>query len=184
MADAKTHRTALVVIPPDDLWPPVQAIRRAHDRHFERWMPHVTLLYPFRPKEAFEALLPELCRACQGVEPFDVTLAEFRFFHHRRESHTLYLAPEPGEAVANLQAALAAVAPDCDDTSRHPDGFTPHLSVGQVQGRASTSKLLETLRTAWQPVIFTVREVCLIWRNDPPDDLFRVSDRVALGTRK
>jgi hypothetical protein len=40
----KTHKTAVVVIPPDDLWAPIQALREKYDRHFRRWMPHITLL--------------------------------------------------------------------------------------------------------------------------------------------
>jgi len=33
----KTYTTAVVLIPPLELWPPIQAIRRAHDRHNVRW---------------------------------------------------------------------------------------------------------------------------------------------------
>ena len=44
----KTHTTAVVLIPPESVQPPIQAIRSVHDRNFLRWMPHITLLYPFR----------------------------------------------------------------------------------------------------------------------------------------
>jgi hypothetical protein len=40
----------LVIIPPEAVWEPIQAIRRRHDRKLRRWMPHITLLYPFRPR--------------------------------------------------------------------------------------------------------------------------------------
>ena len=39
----KTHQSAVVLIPPREVWAPIQAIRREHDRHLRRWMPHVTL---------------------------------------------------------------------------------------------------------------------------------------------
>lgn len=42
-----THQTAVVVIPPEDVWPSIQAIRREHDRKIRRWMPHITLIEPF-----------------------------------------------------------------------------------------------------------------------------------------
>ena len=63
-ADQKTHKTAVVVIPPDDLWAPIQALRKQYDRHFRRWMPHITLLYPFRPPASIERVAPILAQAC------------------------------------------------------------------------------------------------------------------------
>ena len=50
----KTHKTAVVIIPPEDVWDPIQKIREKYDRQFRRWMPHITLIYPFRPFEEFE----------------------------------------------------------------------------------------------------------------------------------
>ena len=47
----KTHHTAVVAMPPPEVWEPIQAIRRQHDRNVHRWMPHITLLYPFMPHE-------------------------------------------------------------------------------------------------------------------------------------
>ncbi len=44
-----TYTTGLVVIPPEAAWPPIQAIRAEHDRKLRRWMPHITLIYPFLP---------------------------------------------------------------------------------------------------------------------------------------
>jgi hypothetical protein len=44
-----THHTVIAVVPPEQVWGPIQDIRRRHDRqHIRRWMPHVNLLYPFR----------------------------------------------------------------------------------------------------------------------------------------
>jgi 2'-5' RNA ligase len=179
--NSKTHATALVIIPPAALWPSIQAIRQEHDRNARRWMPHITLIYPFRPRKAFESLIEPLSRLCETVEPFEVTLAEFRLFRHRQEGFTLYLAPEPREALVRLQATLNGAVPDCDDVTRHAGGFTPHLSVGQVRGSAPALRLQAALQAAWQPVSFAVREVGLIWRNDPPDDIFRVAHSVGLG---
>ena len=41
------HKTAAVIITPEDVWGPIQAIRQKHDSKVGRWMPHVTLTYPF-----------------------------------------------------------------------------------------------------------------------------------------
>jgi 2'-5' RNA ligase len=175
----KTHQTALVVIPPPACWLPIQAIRQQHDRQFRRWMPHINLLYPFRPVEQFPDLAAELRRVCREIEPLEITLAAFRHFEHRRGRFTLWLAPEPAEPLACLHAALLAVTPDCDDTARH--GFTPHLSVGQVHGSDRLRGLQEELQASWQSLSFMVSEISLIWRRPPPEDVFRLERTIALG---
>jgi 2'-5' RNA ligase len=132
--DKKTYTTAVVLIPPAELWEPIQVIRRVHDRHIRRWMPHITLLYPFRACEEFAGLAEQFSAVCGDVEPFRVDLVEMRWFQHRPGSYTLWLAPEPREVLVRLQALLGNIVPDCDDVTRHRDGFTPHLSIGQVRG--------------------------------------------------
>jgi 2'-5' RNA ligase len=178
---SKTHKTAVVIIPPEATWPPIQTIRREHDRGFRRWMPHITLLYPFRPRREFQAAAAELARACEGIAPFEVTLPAFNFFRHGRESYTLWLAPEPGDGLNRLQTALWRAFPDCDEVSRFEGGFTPHLSVGQARGRDEMARLIAAWGMVWTPIRFEVSAVSLIWRGDPPDDVFRVGQSIRLG---
>jgi 2'-5' RNA ligase len=140
-----THHSAVVLIPPEEVWGPIQAVRREHDRQFRRWMPHVTLLYPFLPREAFGEAAPLLERACAGIAPFRVTLREFRGFRHRGRRCTLWLAPEPVDPLLGLFATLARAFPECAAAPKLP--FEPHLSVVAAS---------------------------LIWRHDAPDDVFRV----------
>jgi RNA 2',3'-cyclic 3'-phosphodiesterase len=180
--ERKTFTTAVVLIPPSEVQPDIQAIRRVHDRHFKRWMPHITLLYPFRPRPEFDRFAEGFAAACEVIEPFQVELAEMRFFRHRRDNFTLWLTPEPKGALIRLQAVLGRVAPDCNDVGKHRDGFTPHLSVGQVQGERQMLALRQELQEAWQPLAFTAREISMIWRSEPPDDVFRVGQTVRLGT--
>jgi 2'-5' RNA ligase len=178
----KTHTTAVVLIPPEQLWEPIQAIRQVHDRHIRRWMPHITLLYPFRPRDDFAGLADRFAVVCANLEAFRVDLGEIRFFRHRRESFTLWLAPEPREALVRLQTMLASIVPDCDDVTRDRNGFTPHLSIGQARGQRQMLTLQETLQAAWQPITFIAQAISLIWRRQPPDDVFRVGYTVNLGS--
>jgi len=129
---AKTCTTAVVLIPPQEVWPAIQEVRRLHDRQFRRWMPHVTLVYPFRRREEFDALAAPLTQTCEAIEPFEVELSQVRWFSHGRRGFTLWTAPEPAERLRHLQDALQKVVPDCDDVRRHSGGFTPHLSIGQA----------------------------------------------------
>lgn len=171
----KTPDTAVVLIPPEELWEPIQAIRRIHDRHLKEWMPHVTLLYPFRPRERFDEAMPLLLRTCGAAAPFEVKLETFRSFTHAPVSHTMWIAPEPPEPLVDLQDALVEPFPDCDDTSNYPGGFRPHLSVGQTR---DPLRVLPSLQSNWSPIRFRATEVTLIVRD--PTGVFHVDRTVPL----
>ena len=53
--------------------------------------------------------------------------------------------------------------------------------VGQVWGREDLARLKSELKERRSPLSFAVNEVSLIWRNPPPDDVFRVDRAVRLG---
>lgn len=178
----KTHKTALVVIPPKALWEPIQAIRERHDARFARWMPHLTLLYPFAPPERWERLFPRLIQAGADLGPFPLSLTSIRHFKHGDGSFTLWLAPEAPGDLQRLQQRLLRAAPGYDDTRHFAGGYTPHLSLGQVARRASLERLLEQLRQDWRPLEFQVEEVTLIRRGDPPEDRFQVVRGFRLGS--
>jgi 2'-5' RNA ligase len=93
-----------------------------------------------------------------------VTLSEFRLFRHSSREATLWLAPEPREALVRLQAALQAACPDCDDLSRFAAGFTPHLSVGQAGSAAEARHLQDAWQRTWEPVHFELLTVALLSR--------------------
>jgi 2'-5' RNA ligase len=143
-------------------------------------MPHINLIYPFLPRVQFDHIGTQLAKVCDRRDSFTLSLTEFHTFYHGRGRYTLWLKPEPVADVTSLQAALMSVVPDCGDVARHRDGFTPHLSVGQVRGAAAMADLKPRLQAQWQPISFQVEEVSLIWRNDAPDDIFRVARVVPL----
>jgi 2'-5' RNA ligase len=176
----KSYKTAVVAIPPDQLWGPIQRLRKQHDRQYRRWMPHITLLYPFRPVSAFEQVAPLLTQVCHSLEPFEVKLTRFDLLIHTRRKATIYLIPEPANALKVLQKALLEIVPDCDDVTRFAGGFTPHLSVGQIRNHEAHT-LCDKLQATWQPIAFTLLHVYLIWRNDPPNDVFRIGPVLSLG---
>jgi poly(A) polymerase len=177
------HQAAVVLIPPESLWPPIEALRSKHDRHYERWMPHVTLLYPFVPEEHFAQAEALLSQALSTVEPFQVTLSGFGHFE-QRGSVTAWLRPEtrPHGALESLQARLQAALPQCDEQGRKSEhGFTPHLSVGQLprSNPVEFRRALSAWERDWEPISFEAREVCLISRRG--DGPFEVRRRVPLG---
>jgi 2'-5' RNA ligase len=179
---AKTHTTAVVLIPPAEVWPAIQAVRQRHDRNARRWMPHITLLYPFAPRSSFPQMLPALGAACAGIAPFAITFARLGMFGHGRRGATLFLAPEPTAPLVALQSRLWEAAPDYDDTRHHASSFTPHLSIGQARDTAEAQALREALESSWRPLSFTAEAIQLLWRGEPPDDVFRVAHTLPLAS--
>ncbi|NTX08665.1 poly(A) polymerase [Myxococcus sp. CA040A] len=178
-AERRVHHTAVVLIPPEAAWPPIQALRKKHDAKFERWMPHVTLIYPFLPEEDFDTAEAVLAETLRDIEPFDVTLSSFAHFEHRANA-TAWLRPDtqPEDALAALHAKLVAAVPECAPPTH---GFTPHLSVGQLPrtGDVELERTISSWARGWRPVSFRVNEVCIIRRKG--DTPFEVVRRIPLG---
>ncbi|KKM66593.1 hypothetical protein LCGC14_1479650 [marine sediment metagenome] len=179
----RTHNTAIVIIPPEDVWRPIQAIRQKHDRKLRRWMPHITLIYPFRPQSEFERAAEELAPVCRTIQPFDVELVTFRIFEHGKGYYTVWLAPEPEEPLLDLHAAVWTAVSRQDEFAPVIGRFKPHLSVGQARGTASMVKLVDELQADWTPVRFAVSAVHLIWRGNGRDDAFRIAKSLPLDER-
>ncbi len=177
----KTHTTAVVLIPPESVQPPIQAIRRIYDRNFERWMPHITLLYPFAERDDFASVIPALTNAAQQVTPFSIALARFDAFRHRK-SCTMFLTPDPEDEIVRLHSTLMYHLPDYDDTARFAGGFHPHLSVGQFPHRSLPTEQ-ERLQTEWQPVRCEMVAISLIYRSPKTDDRFVVAEQFSFQTR-
>lgn len=177
---ATTHQSALVLIPPRDVWEPIQAIRRVHDRQARRWMPHVTLLYPFVPRAELERAAVAAQAALAPAAVFELTLARLDVFRHRSGTYTVWLAPEPREAIADVQRTLVRAFPQCNAVSRFSGGFTPHLSVGQARDADALDAFRRELE-GWRPLAFRVRQVTIIVRDAPPHDVFRTFAEVPLG---
>ena len=176
-----TYRSAVVLLPPEAAWPPIQAIRAEHDRSFVRWMPHINLLYGFIPDEGFAeaaALLEALLRTAR---PFTVELAELSAFKHRA-STTVWLRPDtlPDDALVALQGELERLFPRCHEQRlRGKDGFTPHLTVASLRNGPHVEALRRGWQEAWRPVEFEAGAIALISRRG--DDPFEVRHVVPLG---
>ena len=136
------------------------------------------------PVSDFQAVQERLAIACRDLPAFEVELADFRTFRHRRGNYTIWLAPKPEAGLVELQAVVQRAVLGEQSVSGRRQGFQPHLSVGQVQGKADMLRLVADLQAAWQPVRFAVSGVSLIWRGEPPDDVFQVAATVPLMSER
>jgi 2'-5' RNA ligase len=170
---SKTVTSACVIIPPKRVWPPIQAIRRKHDKRFERWMPHINLLYPFRPKEEYDKVERDFVETLQRVEPFEISLKNFKFFRHKFQTYTIWLNPVPNEPIVRLQRELLKNTPECNDVNQFSGGYKPHLSVGQFT-TYKIHKKINMLQDRWSEQRFTVSKIYFISRKNTRDSSFLV----------
>lgn len=127
--EGKAHTSALAVVPPESAWAAAQEVRARHDRAFERWPPHINLLYPFVREEELRGVPERLARALARVPPFRIRLGAARTFQHKGSS-TVWLEPvdDPPGSLQRLHAALLEAVPQC---SERGGAFTPHLTVAK-----------------------------------------------------
>lgn len=174
------HRTALAFVPAPSAWRDIQYLRRGHDDRFQRWMPHVNLLFGFIPETHFPAAAAAIRMALAELPPFRLRFEDIGQFDHK-DSTTLWLKPdaESGEKLQELRAMLKAIFPQCRQQDRYGD-FIPHLTVGKFPGRhrayASAKRL--QWRQHWEDLEVEVGSLCLLAREG--DEPFRVSEVVRL----
>jgi len=145
-------------------------------------MPHITLVYPCVPVADFPTAQDRLEIACRGISAFEVELVEFRTFRHRRGKHTIWLAPNPESELIQVQTVVWRAAVGEEPVGSRPPRFQPHLSVGQFHSKDEMLRLVAELQAGWQPTRFVVSGISLIWRGEPPDDVFQVAVTVSLGS--
>jgi len=175
----KVHTTAVIVEPPEILWGQIQEIRSKHDKAFERWPPHINMLYPFLPN--VDETVNILKDALQNVKPFKIKFQDFNVFEHGA-TNTIWLDPstETHNDLQDFQQVLQSAFPICNDLSiKSANGFTPHLTVGQGKGKKQTQQLLEKFRSQWKDIEFIVSEIQVITRSG--DLPFSIAHTIPFG---
>ena len=177
---SKVYTSAVVIIPPKNIWPPIQEIRKEYDRQINRWMPHVNLLYPFRHISEYSKLEKKFSEVSGQIGSFEISFKIFNYFHHGHQRYTIWLKPEPAKLIVELQEKLLKIVPDCNDVNKHKNGFTPHLSVGQIKGKKELRSILEKLQNQWEELTFILNSIFFISREKNKSSKFRIEKKIAL----
>eukprot|EP01098_Paradermamoeba_levis_P013821 TRINITY_DN639_c0_g1_i6.p1 TRINITY_DN639_c0_g1~~TRINITY_DN639_c0_g1_i6.p1 ORF type:complete len:501 (+),score=148.74 TRINITY_DN639_c0_g1_i6:82-1584(+) len=181
---SKDVKTAVILTPLEGTWGPIQSIRKVHDKAYERWMPHINMLFPFVPESDFNLAKEKIKDKLQQLTPFTVTLNHISSFNHGNNS-TFFVKPKDPqevEKIRQLQSSLYTLFPHCSDLStKSAAGFQPHLTLGQVP----TSKALQMqklIQSEWKDIKFEVNFVHLISRSATSPFVFKHSIPIGAET--
>lgn len=179
MSAVTTHQTALCLIPPENVWEQIQSIRSVHDKAYPRWMPHINLIYPFAPESDFLGIQSRLDSILKQREPFEIEFDQtsFHYFKQKGNECTFHLRPKVTEPVLELYEILKSSLANYVKGNRP---FEAHLTLGQTT-TSRISDVLYEMKAKWKPIKFTIDRVCLISRQNDPNDLFSIKEQVRLA---
>jgi 2'-5' RNA ligase len=119
----QSHSALVVPVPAAE--PLVQAWRDRYDPSAAAGMPaHITVLYPFAPRRALDALEDELASVAASLAPF-----EFRLERVGRFPGVLYLEPEPATPFVELTRTFTERWPQYQPYAGAFDAVVPHLTI-------------------------------------------------------
>jgi hypothetical protein len=160
--------------------PVVSQFRLVHDANATYGIPaHVTVLYPFVPRDRMTSDVRQAISATLGAIP----AFAYRFDRvFRLGDATVCLAPEPADAFARLTDEVHARWPDHPPYGGVHDVVIPHLTVGDGLDPAAADALEAAVGEALSrhgPIVGRAADVVLMtWG---PEDRWSVDSRHGLG---
>ena len=172
------YMSAIVISPPKDQWLQIQQIREKEDKAYQRWMPHINLIYPFIEIEKYPDIISKLKTELENFPSFNIILDRFDYFSHSKKSKTLFLKPDPNSIIIlrNLYQKLKALLSLKDDSLERE--FEPHLTLGQYSSDQQVQAKIKEFEKSWQPIRFTVNNLDIITRTEHTP--FQLIDQISL----
>ncbi|OIW32487.1 hypothetical protein CONLIGDRAFT_271582 [Coniochaeta ligniaria NRRL 30616] len=161
-----SHHTALCLVPPRHLWPSIDRLRALYDKAFEKWPPHLNLIYPFvspdtlpRAAEIIQAALQ--LRAEDGEAPLRVSLDAVDVFPHKHDN-TIFIHDSDKERTSRLDGLRSDIL---KSLGQRDGGYRLHLTVAQSEDiTSSTHKFLQHKVSLLPAVEWEVDELHILVR--------------------
>ncbi len=168
-------QTAIAIIPYGNIIQEIEEIRQEHDPAYNRWMPHINLMFGFVSEKYFQDIVPCLQKAFDNIEPFDIEFKKLNYFSHGK-TQVVYAEPELSlSAKLNLQVVYQTIATQFPNLVTKE--FVPHLTLAKA--KTNVKELHANLSYGWTPCKFTVKTIDLISRRGP-DDRFQIRHSLSL----
>lgn len=168
--DIPSHDTALCLIPPSNLWHSINALRCLNDKAYDKWPPHINLVYPFVQPVLLERASQILSQLdFSDYQNLSVSLETPGVFTHGKHN-TIYLKPQGPDISSLAQTIRTALGWPADYSQ-------PHLTVAQSEDTSSDAHLftLEKARLI-TPLTWQTCQLAIMIRdqNPGPDGLRRM----------
>jgi endonuclease/exonuclease/phosphatase family metal-dependent hydrolase len=178
-----SYNTALCIIPPQDQCLDVDKLRSLYDKGFERWPPHINLVYPFVAPESLAKAKGQidsfLGSHLDDREAFRVDLDQSGYFKHRNNS-TVYLCESVDSSSSPLARLRSAVL--CA-VGQEPSLCNFHLTVGQSEDESESTRGFLLSKARLLPVLtFGIGSLAILVRERDagPDGRMRLWDTIDL----
>ncbi|KAJ9133778.1 Nuclear poly(A) polymerase 1 [Coniochaeta hoffmannii] len=161
-----SHHTALSLVLPRHLWPPIDRLRALYDKAYEKWPPHINLIYPFvlpdhlpRAAESIQAALQR--RAKAGEAPLRVCLDTVDVFPHKHDN-TIFLHDSDQKRTDRLVELRRDIV---KALGQRDTGHRMHMTVAQSEDIASSKhKFLQHKVGLLPPAEWEVEELHILVR--------------------
>jgi len=166
------YDTALCLVPPQELWGPVERLRALYDKSYEKWPPHVNLVYPFvrvqdlpDAAERIVSILREKGAATDESHCLNISLTSSGRFT-RKQSYTIYRHDTDEKhrtALGNLRAATLQQL-----GQRATGRFNMHMSIAQSESAdTDLDKFIERKVSLLPPLEWTATSLVILVRHRP-----------------
>jgi poly(A) polymerase len=118
------HTSVSIIPPPGPVYDKLMETRRGlGDEDYNKWPPHINLLYPFVERSNFKSVIPILNEGLKDIEPFELILTDFGVFgstsYRGIFRGILWVDPtvrgDHPDSLALLQSKLEGVMPFCTE---------------------------------------------------------------------
>ncbi|KAK8105847.1 hypothetical protein PG999_009206 [Apiospora kogelbergensis] len=182
-----SHDTALCIIPPRQLWPSLNSLRSLYDKSYERWPPHINLVYPFVKAEALPQATAQIADQFRSrntgasSQTLPVSLDAADVFVHRHDN-TIFIHDSIKEHTRKLSdaraAILAALGHESDSAS-----YRMHLTIGQTEDASSDLHKFLLRKASLIPAVeWEAAELCILIREKTQRDGNTSSEMKLWGT--
>ncbi|ETS83175.1 hypothetical protein PFICI_05051 [Pestalotiopsis fici W106-1] len=165
--DFGSSDTALCIIPPRSHWSSIDSLRTLYDKAYEKWPPHVNIVYPFVKAEYLHEAANTISKSLEAKfdnefgTPLSISLRAAGVFPHRH-NNTIFIHDNDADRAAGLKQSRKAVL---ESLGQHDNDYNMHMTIGQSTDLDSDAhKFLVQKASLIPAVAWDVQELCILVR--------------------
>lgn len=160
----ESNETALCIIPPRECWASIDRLRMLYDKAYEKWPPHVNLIYPFITPDSLHDTANTISTALKAKRDADsssslsISLDTAGVFPHRH-SNTIFIRDANANDLNRLRNdILGSLGPPGNE-------YNMHMTIGQSTDADSDAHKFLVQKASLVPSIsWDVDELCILVR--------------------